>query len=100
MWGSTIMARQVSDCCASCGVAFVIGPVFVDYISALRGRGLRRALDFDYQLYSRMFGHEGAEGWPTYVTLEDCDSVFLGDVIDPEMRCPKCGGLAFVEEGT
>jgi hypothetical protein len=33
------------------------------------------------------------------VTLADLDSVFLGDIIDPDMKGPKCGALTFIEEG-
>jgi hypothetical protein len=93
------MAREVQDYCSSCGVGFVIGPLFVDYISQLRRRGLHRTLGFDYRFYSLMFGYDDVESWPSDVTLADCDSIFLGDLIDPDMECPKCKSFAFMEAG-
>jgi hypothetical protein len=91
--------REISNSCASCGVAFAMGPLFRDYISRLRERGLRRTLNFDYRFYERLCGHEPSPEWPSQVSAADCDSIFLGDVIDPEMRCPKCGGYAFPTDG-
>jgi hypothetical protein len=44
-----------------------------------------------------MFGHPLDPSWPRGVTLADCDSMFLGCVIDSNMRCPKCGAFAFPE---
>jgi len=89
------MSSNLSDRCASCGVAFVIGAFFTDFIADFWKRGLRRTLDFDYRLYERLFDHEHSTEWPSHVSPADCDSIFLGDVIDSEMRCPKCGGFAF-----
>jgi hypothetical protein len=89
------MGRELSDHCASCGVAFVIGPLFVDYIAEFRKRGLRRTLDFDYRFYERLFDHEHSTEWPSDVSAADCDSIYLGDLIDSETHCPKCGGFAF-----
>lgn len=89
------MGREISDHCVNCGVAFVMGPFLADYISKLRERGLRRTLDFDYRIYERMFGHEHSPEWPSDVTVADCDSIFLGCVVDPEILCPRCGRPAF-----
>jgi outer membrane lipoprotein-sorting protein len=95
------MARQVSDHCSSCGLAFIIGPLWVDYIEQLQKRGLRRTLNFDYRFYNLLFEHAPHWGPDEIVTLADCDSVFLGDIIDPEMKkCPKCGASAFLEVAT
>src|SRR5262245_57659388 len=91
------MSREMADRCANCGVAFVIGPIFVDYIDKLRKRGLRRTFEFDYRFYCEMFGHEDVECLRSVVDLSDCDSVFLGDLIDTEMTCPKCGDMAFAD---
>jgi hypothetical protein len=93
------MAQQVTDHCVNCGLGFIIGPIFVDYISQLRRRGLVRTLNFDYKFYCLMFGHEDVENWPNEITLADCDSIFLGDLIDPAMVCPKCGAVAFAGQG-
>jgi hypothetical protein len=92
------MPRQIRDRCASCGISFVIGTFFADYIAYLKQRGLRRTLNFDYNLYGSMFGHGGGANWPTDVTVADCDSIFVGSPVDTEMRCPKCGEFAFAEE--
>jgi hypothetical protein len=78
-------------------MSFVIGPCFVDYIDEVQRRGLRRTLDLDYRFYCALFGYGDVDAWPHNVALEDCDSIFLGDVIDPDMRCPKCGHFAFAE---
>ncbi len=91
------MARLVSDQCASCGIAFVIGPLWVDYIEQLKQRGLSRTLNFDYDFYNQLFAYVPKWGPVDDVTLGNCDSIFLGDLIDPDMQCPKCGGRAFTE---
>jgi hypothetical protein len=96
-FGPQNMSRQVADHCVNCGIRFVIGPLWVDYIGQLKTRGLLRTLGFDYEFYNLLFAnspHWGPEG---EVTLGNCDSVFLGDLIDPEMKCPKCGEQAFHE---
>ena len=91
----TSMSRAIDDHCRNCKLAFVMGPLFWDYVAEVRGRGLRRTLGLDYQLYERWFGHEPAGDWPTVVSIDDCDSVYLGDVIDPDLSCPRCGEFAF-----
>ena len=92
------MRRGLSDHCVRCKLPFVIGPLFVDYIPQLRQRGLRSTLHFDYRLYEDWYGHPRSDEWPAQVTLANCDSVYLGDVIDSAMRCPKCGGFAFPQD--
>jgi predicted RNase H-like HicB family nuclease len=93
-----VMARHACDRCASCGIPFVIVPLWEDYISKLQVRGLNRTLDFDYEFYNNLFAQERTWKPVDQVTMENCDSIFLGDVIDAEMKCPKCGKLAFLDE--
>lgn len=92
------MTRHVSDHCSSCGLAFVIGPLWADYISELQQRGLHRTLDFDYRFYNLLFRHVPPWGPEGAVTQADYDSIFLGDIINPEMKYPKCGASAFPKE--
>jgi hypothetical protein len=94
----TEVARQVEMQCTSCGMAFVFGPIFWDFIRDLRKCRLRRTLDFDYDFYCGAFaGDEGFEVPDDEITLTNCDSIFLGCLVDPDMRCPKCGEFAFAE---
>jgi hypothetical protein len=92
-----LMARDVSDRCTTCGLGFLYGPVFTDFIEIIGQRGLRRTHNFEYRFYARMFGHDINTRWPSDVTLADCDSIFLGCVVDSDMKCPKCGHFAFAE---
>ena len=64
----------------------------------MRQRGLRATLYFEYGMYEDWFGHAHSDELQAEVTLANCDSIYLGDVIDSEMRCPKCGGFAFPED--
>ena len=52
---------------------------------------------FNYKLYVMMFGHEDSGNWPKERPLAECDSMFLGCLVDPDMKCPKCGEFAFPE---
>ena len=91
------MDRQVSNRCVNCGFGFVFGPVFTDFIGIIRRHGFQRTYNFDYRLYSRMFGHNDERDWQREVALSDCDSIFLGCVVDLNMKCPMCGAFAFAE---
>jgi hypothetical protein len=75
-----------------------MGPENVDYIEELRRRGLRRTLDFDYAECCKRFGHPESDIPDEEVTSDNCDSLFLGRLIDVDMRCPKCGEYAFAED--
>jgi hypothetical protein len=92
------MRRIVSDRCASCGLPLVIGPKDVDYIKELQRRGLERTLRFDYLHYMECFDHSESACPKEEITSENCDSLFLGELIDIDMKCPKCGGFAFAED--
>ena len=82
--------------CVSCGVALVIGPFFHDYIAEFRRRGLRRTFGFEFHRgYEKLFGHEHSDDWGVDVTPENCDSVFVGCVIDRGKLCPRCGKRMF-----
>jgi hypothetical protein len=91
------MDREVSNRCVNCGFGFLIGPVLTDFISIIRDHGFQSVYNFDYKLYAKMFGHESEREQPTEHELQDCDSMFLGCVVDPNMKCPKCGAFAFAE---
>ena len=92
------MRRIVSDRCSNCGLPLVIGPADVDYIKELQRRGLERTLRFDYVHYLDRFDHPEVQPPADEVTEENCDSLFLGELIDIDMKCPKCGGFAFAED--
>jgi hypothetical protein len=91
------MGRQVSNHCVGCGFGFLYGPIFTDFLAIAREHGFRRTYGLDYRFCAKMFGHQEDSWWPEGVTLADCDSMFLGCVVDPDMRCPKCGAYAFPE---
>jgi hypothetical protein len=94
------MAREVSNRCVACGFGFFYGPVFTDFITIIHQHGFRRTYKFDYRLYAKMFGHETHTPWPADVGIGDCDSMFLGCVIDADMKCPKCGQFAFPDRAS
>jgi hypothetical protein len=94
------MMREVSNRCVACGFGFLYGPVFTDFITIIHQHSFRRTYNFEYRLYARMFGHETDTPWPEDVSLADCDSMFLGCVVDPNMKCPRCGQFAFADRAT
>jgi hypothetical protein len=94
------MSRYPSNRCVNCGFGFLFGPVFTDFMTIIKKHGFRRTYDFDYRLYTQMFGQEYDPPWPTEVSFDDCDSVFLGCLVDSKMKCPKCGQFAFAEESS
>ena len=94
------MERDVSNRCVECGYGFLFGPVFSDFVGIIRSNGFRRVYNFDYQsyrVYCEMFGHSRDDEWPKDVTLTESDSMFLDCVVDPDMKCPRCGTYAFSE---
>jgi len=92
------MRRIVSDRCAGCGLPFVMGREDVDFIKELKRRDLQRTLNFNYPSYIQRFEHTNVTPPEGEVTAENCDSIFLGEMIDIEMKCPKCGKYAFAED--
>jgi hypothetical protein len=94
------MEREVSNRCVNCGFGFLFGPVFTDFIGIIRRQGFHRTYNFDYRLYSTMFGYQSEHEWPREVAFADCDSMFLGCVVDPNLKCPRCGAFAFPERST
>ncbi len=92
------MRRIVSDRCASCGLSLVIGPKDVDYIKEFHRRGLERTLHFDYAHYIERYDHPEGECPTEEITPENCDSLFLGEFINIDMKCSKCGGFTFAED--
>jgi hypothetical protein len=76
------------------------GPVFTDFIGLMQTLGFQKTFNFDRDMrtiYCNMFGHSYVDDTETEPALADCDSIFLGCVIDSNMKCPRCGGFAFVE---
>ncbi len=63
-----------------------------DLFPAVWKQGLRRTLDFPYEWYVDDYGHPAAYKPVAPVTAADCDSVYLGSVLTPDLRCPRCGG--------
>lgn len=92
------MGREVSNRCTECGFGFLYGPIFTDFIAIARKHGFQRTYGMDYRLCAKLFGYQEEPCWPEGVTLSDCDSMFLGCLVDPDMRCPRCGAFAFPEQ--
>lgn len=83
--------------CASCGIPIVAGAMLdSDLLPRIHRRGLRRCLHFEYSWYGR--GHDPSLVPDGPITADNCDSVALPDIVVPEQRCPRCGGLAYGPE--
>jgi hypothetical protein len=67
--------RRVVEMCPGCGTPILVGSLLDDWEPVLRRRGLRNVY-----------------GLHCHAILDDCDAVFIGDVITDPMECPKCGG--------
>ena len=66
-------------------------------IPALMQRGLRRCYGYPYDLHAGDRLHK-RHAPPSPVTLDTCDSVYIGDLRSPGEKCPKCGEALLVTE--
>ena len=92
-----LFERRWGERCASCGIPIVMGAMLDDdLLPYLKRRGLRKCLNFPYEWYCRNHDQSLLPDGP--ITADNCDSVCLPDIVMPEQRCPRCGGLAFASE--
>lgn len=75
------MTKNIADICPGCGIPLVAGAI-VD--------ALEEASRF-----------QSVYGFSQEATLENCDAIYVGDlVVNDELECPRCGTNCFVEGTT
>ena len=77
--------------CAKCNIPIVGGSFFDDQLSEMLKRGLHRCYGYDYLADNSRRARRQVP--KEAVTIENCDSVIIPDIISRNTKCPKCAAV-------